>query len=97
MTGQCQPFMPRQPTTLASNMLYLCNSRKLLSALRGTSVLGKGEYKRYLNRVERSCWFGWLRDEKGTFVGVEIVDVVGKRDNRVQGFVFGKQAPIRAH
>jgi hypothetical protein len=96
-TGQCKPFMPRQPTTLASNMLYLCNSRRLLSALRGTSTLGKGEYERYLNTVERSCWFGWFRDEKGAFVGVEIVAVGGESDNRVQDFVFGMQAPIGAH
>lgn len=94
-TRQCRPFMPRQPTSIASNILYVCNSRRLLGLMRGTSCMNEKEWKEFAVKVERSCWFGWWGDEKGVYCGVEIVDSVA--DNRIQEFVYSGQFPYSPH
>ena len=71
-SGRCRPFMPRAPKTLASQLLYLCRSRRLLSDFSGTSMLSSAQLAERLRTVGRTCQFGWFWWHGNQwFVGVE--------------------------
>ncbi|KAF2195854.1 hypothetical protein K469DRAFT_650033 [Zopfia rhizophila CBS 207.26] len=72
-SGRTRPFLPRQPTTIASQILYLCHSEKLLADFAGTSMVSNEELVRKLRYVDRTCLFGWFWWQRGQawYVGVE--------------------------
>ncbi|KAK1752326.1 hypothetical protein QBC47DRAFT_454376 [Echria macrotheca] len=73
LSGRTKPFLPRRPTTLASQLLYLCHSDRLLADLRGTSTMSRREVASTLARADRTCQFGWF-SWRGTWcIGVEEV------------------------
>lgn len=71
--GRTRPFLPRAPTTLASQIVYLCRSDRLLYDFAGTSMLSKSDLARRLKTIDRRCLFGWFWSHQGQawFVGVE--------------------------
>ncbi|KAK2858515.1 hypothetical protein FQN49_004658 [Arthroderma sp. PD_2] len=82
LSGRTRPFMPRQPTTIASQILYFCRSEALLAEFTGTSTASKHELMRYLdsrysnNNINRNGQFGWFWWWRGRAwcVGVELND-----------------------
>jgi hypothetical protein len=71
-SGRNKPIMPRRPGTIASEVLYLCRSRRLLSDVQGTSMMKEREAAALVNTAERTCMFGWFWcEENRYFVGVE--------------------------
>ncbi|KAK3343528.1 hypothetical protein B0T25DRAFT_554560 [Lasiosphaeria hispida] len=72
LSGRTKPFLPRRPTTLASQIMYLCHSDKLLADLRGSSMMQEKEMARRLVYAERTCHFGWFFWRRQAWcVGVE--------------------------
>ena len=74
LSGRTKPFLPRRPTTLASQILYLCHSDRLLADLRGVSSMTEPrEVKQRLANLDRHCQFGWFYWGRGQAwcVGVE--------------------------
>ncbi|PVH98203.1 hypothetical protein DM02DRAFT_730013 [Periconia macrospinosa] len=59
-SGRTRPILPRAPTTIASQILYLCRSEKLLADFADTGVMSDGELARRLRDVDRTCLFGWF-------------------------------------
>ncbi|KAB5582273.1 hypothetical protein GE09DRAFT_1245875 [Coniochaeta sp. 2T2.1] len=74
-SGRTRAFLPRRPTTIASQMVYLCRSERLLGSFRGMSMVSENEIGDRLRRFERWCRFGWFQTFIGgvgwCFVGVE--------------------------
>ncbi|KAB5586289.1 hypothetical protein GE09DRAFT_1181320 [Coniochaeta sp. 2T2.1] len=74
-SGRTRAFLPRRPTTLASHVVYLCRSERLLGSFRGMSMVSGTEMGYRLQKVERWCRFGWFQTFIGgvgwCFVGVE--------------------------
>jgi hypothetical protein len=71
-SGRNKPIMPRRPGTIASQLLYLCRSRRLQSDVQGTSMMKENQAAALMNTVERNCMFGWFWCEGNRcFLGVE--------------------------
>jgi hypothetical protein len=71
-SGRHKPILPRRPRTIASQVLYLCRSRRLLDDFQGTSMLDEKSVAARLDAVGRSCKFGWFWwAENQYFLGVE--------------------------
>lgn len=77
--GRTRPFLPRAPTTLASQIVYLCRSDRLLYDFAGTSMLSQDDLARRLKSLDRTCRLGWFWWHQGQvwFVGVEEGDPSG--------------------
>jgi len=61
LSGRTKPFLPRRPSTLASQILYLCHSDRLLGDFRGTSTMqSPKELAAKLDSINRGCGFGWF-------------------------------------
>lgn len=73
LNGRTRPFLPRAPTTLASQVMYLCRSDRLLFDFAGSSMLSEGDLNQRLKNVERRCLFGWhwWRRGQAWYVGLE--------------------------
>jgi hypothetical protein len=72
-SGRTQPFLPRAPTTIASQILYICRSDKLLESFANTSMLSESELSEKSKAIEQRCRFGcffWHRGERRC-VGLE--------------------------
>jgi hypothetical protein len=74
-----EPFLPRSPTTIASQLVYLCRSDKLLNEFPGTSMLSENELEGRLENIYFMCGFGWFFQDslQRWFVGVEKIDGQG--------------------
>ncbi|KAH7318047.1 hypothetical protein B0I35DRAFT_409002 [Stachybotrys elegans] len=74
------PFLPRAPTTIASQLLYVCHSDRLLSTFEGTSMLTGRELADRLRSVESFCLFGWFTSPRSQvqYVGVERCDHINQ-------------------
>lgn len=73
LSGRTRPFLPRAPTTIASQVLYLCRSDRLLEEFANTSMVSKKGLATKLQYVDRKCLFGWFWWPRGQawHVGVE--------------------------
>lgn len=73
LNGRTRPFLPRAPTTLASQIAYLCRSDRLLFDFAGSSMLSEADLNQRLKNVERRCLFGWhwWRRGQAWYVGLE--------------------------
>lgn len=73
VNGRTRPFLPRAPTTLASQIMYLCRSDRLLSDLAFTSKLSNYEMERRLKNIDQRCLLGWFwwRRRGAWFIDVE--------------------------
>lgn len=66
LSGRTKPFLPRRPSTLASQILYLCHSERLLEDFRGTSTMqNRKELAAKLDATDRGCGFGWFYWQRG--------------------------------
>jgi len=66
LSGRTRPFLPRRPGTLASQVLYLCRSDRLLGDFRGTStVRSQRVLAEKLGSVDRRWGFGWFYWHRG--------------------------------
>jgi hypothetical protein len=59
-SGRTRPFMPRRPATLASQILYVCRSDRLLDAFAHTSMASNAELTQHLNNHGGTYRFGWF-------------------------------------
>ncbi|KAL2810080.1 hypothetical protein BJX63DRAFT_434602 [Aspergillus granulosus] len=89
LSGRTRAFMPRRPTTIASQIMYLCHSERLLAEFRGTSTLSGRELEQKLGVSCQEYRFGWFWSwqRQASFVGVEVKatpEIAGER------FEFGK-------
>ncbi|KEY69594.1 hypothetical protein S7711_06223 [Stachybotrys chartarum IBT 7711] len=73
ISGRTRPVMPRAPSTIASQLLYLCRSDRLLSSYSGTSTLSGRQLDERLKFVDSRCMFGWFWWHRGQqeYVGLE--------------------------
>lgn len=75
LSRKTRPFLPRAPTTIASQIMYLCRSDRLLMDFARTSMLPQKSVAERLNNIDRKCLFGWFRWRQGPtqyrYVGVE--------------------------
>lgn len=75
LSRKTRAFLPRAPTTIASQILYLCRSDKLLADFAGTSMMSRVSLAEKLQVIDRKCLFGWFYWRRGQtqyrFVGVE--------------------------
>lgn len=53
-------FMPRAPTTIASQVACICRSDKLLNDYAVTSMVSKKGLADKLGIYDRKCLFGWF-------------------------------------
>ena len=60
LSGRTRPFMPRRPATLASQILYVCRSDRLLDAFAGTSMASNAELAQRLSSHGGTYRFGWF-------------------------------------
>ncbi|KAK5651361.1 hypothetical protein OQA88_12594 [Cercophora sp. LCS_1] len=66
MSGRTKPFLPRRPSNIASQILYLCHSDRLLSDFRGTATISdRTVLAGRLDGVNRRCGFGWFCWQRG--------------------------------
>lgn len=87
-----QPILPRAPITLSSQILYLCNSPRLLGIMSGMSLLEDRQRKEVLQKVEyrerAQVGLGWFvpvgeeRWKVGVELGVRQKWVYGSSDER---------------
>jgi hypothetical protein len=72
-SGRTEPFLPRAPTTIASQILYICHSDKLLESFASTSMLSENELSEKSKAIEQRCRFGWFWWQRGQLwcVGLE--------------------------
>lgn len=89
-----RPIVPRQPRTLASQILYLCGSDKLLRAMQGTSMMRGREFDAFVGALTQRHLFGWFQQpEDGRWrVGVEEADP----DRKDQPYKFPETSPASA-
>ncbi|KAL2210848.1 hypothetical protein CC79DRAFT_543038 [Sarocladium strictum] len=68
-----RPFLPRAPTTIASQLLYLCRSERLLRRFEATSMTTGKELAGLLKSSQGQCLFGWFwwREGGAWCVGIE--------------------------
>jgi hypothetical protein len=59
-SGRTKPFLPRAPTTIASQIAYLCRSDRLMRDFAGTSMLSKKSLAQKLQSIERKYLLGWF-------------------------------------
>lgn len=84
-SGRTQVFMPRKPATIASKLLYLCNSENLLADSRTLAPSVEGG-EPMVGRYS----FGWFRNygnNTGWVVGVD------RRDELAVRYKFGETDP----
>ncbi|KAL5366199.1 hypothetical protein BJX96DRAFT_182387 [Aspergillus floccosus] len=60
LSGRTRPFMPRRPATLASQILYVCRSDRLLNAFAHTSMASDAELAQHLSKYGGTYRFGWF-------------------------------------
>jgi hypothetical protein len=71
-SGRTRPFLPRAPTTIASQILYLCRSDMLLHDFSDTSMISNKVLEQKLKKTNLRCLFGWFWWHRGAwYVGVE--------------------------
>jgi hypothetical protein len=68
-----RPFLPRAPTTIASQILYLCRSERLLHRFEATSMMSGSQLSGLLKSSQGQCLFGWFwwREGGSWCVGIE--------------------------
>lgn len=80
-----KPMLPRNVNTLASHILYICNSGHILGHVEGT--FGKDANERTQDDLS-SCCFGWhKRENEPWFVGI------GREQPGWKEYVYGEPAP----
>lgn len=73
LSGRTKPFLPRRPGSIASQILYLCHSDRLLSDFRGTANMqSRKALMDKLDRIDRRCGFGWFYWQRGHAWGMAV-------------------------
>ncbi|PHH73949.1 hypothetical protein CDD80_3454 [Ophiocordyceps camponoti-rufipedis] len=80
-----QPFLPRQPNTLASVLAYMHQSKMLYDFV-GTETMSGNERERRLAGTGKSYGLGWFRGRDGlTHCGVDEEELTGRYRHGVDG------------
>ncbi|KAF4584104.1 DUF3433 domain protein [Ophiocordyceps camponoti-floridani] len=80
-----QPFLPRQPNTLASVLAYMHQSKMLYDFV-GTESMSGNERERRLAGTGKSYGLGWFRGRDGlTHCGVDEEELKGRYSHGVDG------------